>query len=66
MRYFETRVELSVAKYVCGHPLAWGKYRGAKRGSRITEAHWFGGLVVGGSPVGGGRRLPLCGYHRSL
>ena len=47
MHYFETGMELSVAKYVCRHPLAWGKPMEARRRTADYGGTLIRGLVVG-------------------
>ena len=57
-------MELSVAKYVHRHPLAWGKHHGSEAMDRGLRLHIDSEIGCGGSPMGGGHRLPLCGHHR--
>ena len=63
MHYFETGMELSVAKCVLHDLLAWGKQHGGEAMDRGLRQHIDPGIGCGGSPMGGGHRLPLCGYR---
>ena len=55
-------MELSIAASVGRQIVSVGEARREQGGGPRVDS----GIGCGGSPMGGGHRLPLCGYHRRV